>query len=197
MRFSSIFSRKKPSLEQQLEVLARCGITPNPGVSLAALVIEPDPESGNDSPYESLLCTLGETAEEEPFAPRSDNIWHLDTECIEGDGSYASIALRMDALSGGALELRDVKDYIDLEKNRSSLSFALDGQHISWSPKVNDDWLDENILSQFAELLRKKQMGKRFTYCGLFGQDCLIGCATPEQLALLRKHTGLKFDWLK
>jgi hypothetical protein len=197
MRFSNLFSRKKPSIEEQLQVLARCGISPNRGVSASDLAIEPDPQSGNDSPYETLLCALGDTSEEEPFEPRSDSIWHLDTECIEGDGSYVRIAERMAKLSGGTLDLRDVKDHIDSDNEKASLWFTVDGRSVSWSPKVNDDWLDEKIMSNFAELLTQLQVGKRFTYYGLFGQDCLIGCATPEQLALLRKETGLKFDWLK
>jgi hypothetical protein len=34
------------------------------------------------------------------------------------------------------------------------------------------------------------------SYHRLQGQDCLIGCSTPEQLSRLRKETGLDFQWL-
>jgi hypothetical protein len=194
MRFSDLFSRKDPSLEEQLAVLARCGITPNQGVQVDQLRIE---KRAGQSLYEPLLCSLGDDAEEEPFLPISNNIWHLDTECIEGDGSYVRIARRMESLAGDDLKLQDVRDSIDIDDETASLTFVVDGRAVSWSPRVKSDWIDESIMTKFAQLLEEKRTGKRFTYCSLFGQDCLVGCATPEQLALLKKETGMKFDWLK
>jgi hypothetical protein len=62
--------------------------------------------------------------------------------------------------------------------------------------KVDDDWVDPYIFPRFTELLVVRNAGKRFTYIDLGGQDCLIGCATPGQRALLESKTGLKVDWL-
>jgi hypothetical protein len=185
------FLRRKPTLDEQISVLARCGIAPKPGVSIEALGIPHQP-----IPYELLLVVLGAHAETPPFSPHSDNIWHLDFECIEGPGSYVRVANRMETLAGGELELRNVEDFIDPHNGKASLSFTSDGENVSWPIKVKDDWLDGDVLSKFAQLLEAKQASKRFTYCSFEGQDCLIGCSTPEQLALLRKETGLKFKWL-
>jgi hypothetical protein len=103
----------------------------------------------------------------------------------------------MESLAGGELELRNVEDFIDPNTGKASLSFTCDGHDVSWPIKVKDDWLDGDVLSRFAQLLKAKQSTKRFTYCSFEGQDCLIGCATPDQLALLRKETGLKFEWFE
>lgn len=54
----------------------------------------------------------------------------------------------------------------------------------------------QTILSRLAQLLESWQAGRRFTYIGLKGQDCLIGCATPKQLDMQAKTTGLEVEWL-
>jgi hypothetical protein len=194
--FFDFLSRKKPSLAEQLATLAGCGISPNKNFLLDQLEIPAHSEFYEKSPFTPLLCALGDDSDEAPYLPHSNNIWHFDTECIEGDGSYVRIAERLALLAGDFLRLEDVRDRVDNDEEIASLSFTFDGQKIEWAPKVNEDWVDERILSNFAELLNRKKAPRRFTYCGLFGQDCLIGCATPEQLDALRKATGLKFVWL-
>ena len=63
--------------------------------------------------------------------------------------------------------------------------------------KVDDDWVDTKVLTQFAELLEGRRAGKRFTYIDLKAQDCLVGCATEEQREWLRAQTGLAVEWLR
>ena len=103
----------------------------------------------------------------------------------------------MSLLAGERLRLQDLEDYVDVENQRASLSFTLHGEKITWAPVVNHDWIDPVILSNFVKLLDKRNARMRFTYLDLRGQDCLIGCATAEQLASLRKATGLNFEWLR
>ena len=45
--------------------------------------------------------------------------------------------------------------------------------------------------------LKKQNTGRRYTYCDLKGQNCLVGCATEDQLRKLRKMTGMNFTWLE
>ena len=52
------------------------------------------------------------------------------------------------------------------------------------------------ILSRFAALLEERNTGRRFAYLDLGGQDCVMGCSSPEQLTLLRKRAKLAFKWL-
>lgn len=102
----------------------------------------------------------------------------------------------MSLLAGNDLPIENLEDYVDLEQQRASLSFTLNGEKITWSPVVNRDWIDQIILSYFARLLDQQKTSARYTYLDLRGQDCLIGYATAERLASLRKATGLNFEWL-
>jgi hypothetical protein len=99
-------------------------------------------------------------------------------------------------LAGGVLPLKDIDDYVDIEEGKAWLSFKLNSEDYKWAATAEDDWVDANIISQIAELLAERNIGKRFTYFNLGGQDCLIGCSTPEQFENLKKETGLNFQWL-
>jgi hypothetical protein len=72
----------------------------------------------------------------------------------------------------------------------------LEGVEYRWDAAIDDDWVDAAILSKFADLLASRNRARRFTYIDLGGQDCLIGCATPEERSALAEKTGLKVEWL-
>ena len=157
-------------------MLAKAGIVLNPRVRPESLLLAFTREQFEGDPYRLLLCVMGEEGEDAEYP--SDQIWHFDTECIEGDWSYIRIATRMATLAGDALPLEQIGDSVDLEAGTAWLSFALDGQTYRWDVEVNDDWVDSSVLSRFAQLLEARKVGRRFTYVDLKGQDCLIGCAT-------------------
>lgn len=188
------------SLAEQLRMLAECGIRLSPAVAPEYISSRFSSKGSEKDSYRLLLCALGgeiETQEDiEHAGYLSDDIWHFDTECIEGDGSYVAIAERMSTLAQGELPLRNIDDRVDFEEGVAWLSFTLDDQPHKWPLKVDDDWVDPALFDRFAELLASRKSGKRFTYINLGGQDCLIGCATPEQRACLAARTGLKVEWL-
>ena len=188
--------RAKVSVEDQLATLAACGISLKPDISRAAIFSCYEEKTLEREPYTLLLAALGGEAEEEPYGFLSSDIWHFDTECIEDHGDYARIAMRMEELAGGDLPLENIEDYVDVEEGRARLTFRLDGRDYKLELKVEDDWVDTNVFDEFDTLLRGRRTGKRFTYLDLGGQDCLIGCSTPEQLENLRAATGLDFRWL-
>src|SRR5262249_61658822 len=103
---------------------------------------------------------------------------------------------RMSDLADGGLPLGHVEDHVDPDEETAWLSFKLNGRAFKWDAAVDDDWVDPTILSRFVQLLAQQRTDKRFTYLDLGGQDCLIGCCTPRQLASLNKNTGLNFEWL-
>jgi hypothetical protein len=187
-------------LEDQLRVLTDCGIKLAPFITPEYLAHAVSGGGYEKDPYLLLLCVLGGEAEgespEELFGYLSDNIWHFDTECIDDHGSYAAIASRMAVLAQGGLPLLNVEDYVDVEEGEAWLSFTLDDRSYKWPAKVDDDWVDPFIIAKLTELLDSRNVGKRFTYINLGGQDCLIGCATPEQRSCLESQTGLKVEWL-
>ncbi len=189
--------RRKVAIQQQLETLGRCGIRPKDGIGINELLESFDREQYESDPYELLLVRLGGELEREPYPPISDDIWHLDTECIEDHGDYARVARRIQALAKGELPLMDIRDYVDVEAGEAWLAFTIGGREIKWGAKVNHDWLDTDMLDNFRQLLAERGSKRRLTYYDLRGQDCLIGCSTPAEFSDLKKLTGLKFEWLR
>jgi hypothetical protein len=195
--------RRQPSLEEQLAVLDSCGIRLHAGLTIDHLLRVFDRQEYETEPFQLLLTVMGGEAGEmidedsDPlFAYPSDNIWHLDTECIEDHGSYIAVAERMRDLAQGELPLIFIEDYVDINAKAAHLSFHLDGQKYRWEAQVEDDWIDPTILSKFVELLTARNTARQYTYCDLGGQDCLIGCSTPQELASLQVKTWLPFEWL-
>ncbi len=187
--------------EEQLRVLAECGIFLSASVTPDLLLRSFSREQYEQDPYRLLLSVMGGEPEyglqvEGEVEALSENIWHLDMECVEDDGAYVVVAERMALLAQGDLPLENIDDEVDLEEGEAWLSVTLDGHTYKWQPRVNEDWLDPSILSRLAGLLAARDTGRRFTYIDLGGQDCLIGCATEEQRACLESRTGLKVEWL-
>jgi hypothetical protein len=178
------------TLEEQVNTLAECGIRLAPGVGLEQILASFPRKEYERDPYQLLLCVMG--SEE----AASQSIWHFDAECIEDHGDYTTIAERLRDMAQGALPLTNIQDFVDIEAKEAWISFELDDLPVRWEAKVHDDWVDETVLSRIAQLLTARNAGKRFCILDLWGQDCLIGCCTPEELGTLNKRTGLKFEWL-
>jgi hypothetical protein len=189
--------RKKASLEIQWETLASCGIRANNGIEIKDALSSWSREQYESDPFKLLLVFLGGDLEQEPYPRVSNSVWHLDTECIEGHGDYARVATRMSLLAGGQLPITDIADYVDVEEGMAWLSFHLDGKETKWEAKVDDDWIDPSILSNFVRLLDSRGATRRFTYLDLGGQDCIVGCSTEEEFTKLKELTKLTFQWLE
>lgn len=193
----SLFRREsRLSLEEQIQALAECGIVLRQGLTIDDLLASFNREQFVKDPFLLTLCVLGGTMEQPPYKPISEDIWHLDTECIWDGGDYVTIAERMRDLAKGNLPIRDIKDHVDIQKQSAWLSFSLDEKKIQWEAIVNEDWIDPSILTRFAELLAARESSRRFIYLDLGGQDCIIGCSSPEQLEAVKQKTGLPFRWL-
>ncbi len=192
-KIKKIKSPKDTDINQKLAHLEKAGIALAPGI-----MIKDIPEELNDGTYESLLIAMGGELEEKnrQWMPLSSDIWHFDTECIEDHGDYARIAARLSEITKGGLPLQNIRDFVDIEAKTAWLSFILDGKEYKWDLKVDDDWIDTELFSKFAKLLRDHNPEKNFAYMSL-GQDALIICCTFEQLKLLNKLPGIKFRFEK
>jgi hypothetical protein len=102
----------------------------------------------------------------------------------------------MAMLAGDSLPIESVHDEFDLRRGVAWLTFKLRDEDFRWPAKIEERWIDPNILSRFAALLDAQDTTLRYICLDLGGQDCLIGCATDEQFSALRKFTGLAFEWL-
>ena len=184
------------SLYDQLDTLAACGISAREGSGPADLIRRHSERDYETSPFKLLLAELGADSDEPPYLPMSDNVWHMRAECATRGGDYVKVARRMATLAGNALPLEAVRDEFDLRHGVAWLSFNLRAEQFRWPAKVEERWIDPMILSRFAVLLEAQEAGLRYICLDLGGQDCLLGCATQEQFAALRKRTGLDFEWL-
>jgi hypothetical protein len=181
--------RASPSLDEQLDTLASCGVKLAEGVDRREIMGGLSPSAFEADPFRLAIVRM---------ARASHDLWHFDTECIDGPGCYMSIAESFAALAKGDLPLEAIEDDVDLESGEAWIQFTLDGQVHRWEAAVEGDWVDPTILGRFAELLAQRTGGqRRFTYIDHGGgQDCMIGCSTPEQLEQLREKTGLEVTWL-
>jgi hypothetical protein len=184
-------------LEEQLATVASCGIRLKPEFTVETLLESFPREKYETSSYAGLLIRMGGELERKPWAPLSNNVWHLDTDCIEDRGDYARIAERFRDLAQGELPIEKIRDRVDIENGDAWVEFELNGETIHWGARVNKHWIDPEIISNFCGLLAGLERPRRYTYFDLKGQDCLIGCATEEELRKLRKDTGLRFSWLE
>jgi len=162
----------------------------NSDIEAGALLDEFSEEEYENDPYQLLLISMGgEIHKNDEFFVVSDNIWHLDTECIEDHGDYVSVIERLKRMT--TLEIRNIQDFIDIEEEIAWVSFEYDNKTIRWDLEIHDDWLDLNIFDKFNQLIGNST-NKKLAIASL-GQDCLIGYFNEKQLIELNKLLKIKF----
>ncbi|PEC47716.1 hypothetical protein COJ46_04325 [Bacillus sp. AFS077874] len=163
-------SKKKVSFSEQLCELQKIGIELNSNLNEELILAEYSEEEFENEPYLLLLIALGSELElNENYNNCSNEIWYLDTECIEDTGDYVRIAERIKDLSKNYLDLKNIKDYVDIENQEASISFTLDEEDYCWKLEVNDDWIDEKIIVKFNDLLEIKNSNNRVYILDLRG----------------------------
>jgi hypothetical protein len=174
-------------------LLAAIGIRRRPGVSDADLLLSL--EGTMDSPVDwvDLLCVLGGDVERGKFGRISDDLWHVDAECIVEDGDYVRLLERFVILARGALPVQNLRDHVDLENGVAWVEFDLDGQTSHWDLPVSDDWMAPELYSHLQALVASRS-DNRFFITAL-GQDSLIGFGTAALKEKLSGLSGLKFAW--
>ena len=175
------------TIEEKLDALAECGLKLKEQFSVTDLADSWGREALDEPGWNMPLICLGMTQEEPPWTPHCENLWHFDTECIEGDGSYVSIAKRMTDMAQGALPLSDIQDHVDIDAGKAWLRFNCQGKSVQVDFQVQDDWVDTSLFRHFVDLLAKCDPDKLFIYFDLGGQDCIIGCVTRDGYRRLQK----------
>ena len=171
------------TLEEKLERLASFGWTLAPGITVDDLLEQyarPDLEAPG---YELLLVTLGGETDDGRWQPHCEQVWHFDTECIEGPGSYVRIAERVAGMVGPELVLTDVRDHVDDDGEEASLSFTCGGQSHTWPLTFDHDWVDPKVFTRFVKLVKTQAPDRLLLYFDLGGQDCLLACADRNRLS--------------
>ncbi|MBV9124236.1 MAG: hypothetical protein JO112_12835 [Planctomycetes bacterium] len=175
------------TIEERLQILAECGLKLKDQFGVPDLIESWGREALDEPGYDLALVCLGMTQEKPPWTPHCENLWHFDTECIQGDGSYVRIAKRMAEMTQGSLPLSDFQDHVDIEGGKAWLRFRCRDQPVHIPCTVQDDWVDTSVFGYFVDLLAHCDPNKRFIYYDLGGQDCIIGCVAHEQFNKLKK----------
>jgi len=181
------------TLEERLALLDECGLKLASPFKIKDLFTLMDRSDYEEPELDNVVFGLACEEEKEPFRPFCRNLWHFDTECIEDNGDYAHIAKRISELTQGSLPIENIQDHIDIDKGEAWLAFSINGKHYKYNCKVDDDWVDTEIFSQFVELLDQYDRSKTFICYDLGGQDIIIGCVTKEQFIKL-KSLGVNFQ---
>jgi hypothetical protein len=186
----------KPSvpLREALQQLAIIGIRRRDGVSDDDLLLSLDGTMDSPVDWISLLCVLGGEVERGKFGRISDDIWHLDAECIEDNGDYVRVLERFVILAKGQLPLTALRDHVDIENGEAWVEFTLDGQTVHWDLEVSDDWLAPELYTRLQELVEERADGKKFFIVAL-GQDSLVCFGDAAMKDALSKLSGLQFQW--
>jgi hypothetical protein len=115
------------SLEQKLEILARCGLKLAAPFTIEDLLESWARDEFEEPGFDLALVGLGVTEEKEPWRIRCAKAWQFDTQCIENTGDYCRIAERMKAIAQGSLPIENIRDHVDLEDGRAWLAFLVQG----------------------------------------------------------------------
>lgn len=182
------------SVRQGLEQLAALGIRRRDGISDDDLLLSLGGTMDSPVDWVTLLCVLGGNVERGDFPRISDDIWHLDAECIEDNGDYVRVLEQFVVLAKGQLPLTDLRDRVDIENGEAWVEFTLDGKPIHWDLEVSDDWLAPELYTQLQELVTARAGGKKFFIVAL-GQDSLVGFGDAALKDALSRLIGLEFQW--
>jgi hypothetical protein len=140
-----------------------------------------------------LLCVLGGEVERGGFERISDDIWHIDMECIEDNGDYIRLVERFAILAKGLMPLKNIRDRVDIEAGEAWVEFELDGKIIHWDLEVDNDWASPELYSNMQELVETRS-DKKFFITAL-GQDSLICFGDAAMKQKLSELSGLDFQW--
>lgn len=179
------------SVEGRMAALTRLGLQLAPGTSIESLMEEHGRESMERS-WLDLLYAIEFDDQVASWQEGSLNVWILDAECIENDGDYIRIAKGFEVMSGGALVFENLRDSVDFESNKASLSFRLGGKDHAWDITLEDDWLDPEVFGELSRIFEEKGRGRVMKPHNL-GQASLWVAGPPDKVAAFEDLTGLTF----
>jgi len=195
MSIFSIFQSRpaRMPLEEQLRVLADCGVKLSPEGTIEDLLSHHPREEYEAQPFKELIPVLGFEVEREPFAPLCHRLWMCDYERIEDHGAYAEVIARLHEMSERSLLISAITDFVDVEAGTAWVEFDLAGERIHWVAKVNNDSLDPSIIPKFDALLKSRGSPFRFYSSHTdFGQSSFFACFSVSEFERFRNEVRFK-----
>ena len=128
------------------------------------------------------------------LAYSENDVWSQDPEadvCAENK-VYSGVISEWAGISCGAFAPIDIAEHWESETGPVTLSFRLNGQLVSVSPRYQDDWIDLDVLQQINALIAHS--GRQFE-CAVDCNFALVLCLTREQKRTMQKQRRFPFAW--
>lgn len=186
-------SKQAVSLARALELLAAIGIRPRPQIAHDDLLFSLSGTLDSPVDWTLLLCVLGGEVERGDFERISDDLWHVDAECIEDNGDYVRLVERFAILTKGLLPLKNIRDRVAIDEGEAWVEFELEDKTIHWDLEVSDDWMAPELYSNLQQLVSARSEKKFFITA--LGQDSLICFGDEAMKQKLSELSGLEFQW--
>lgn len=120
----------------------------------------------------------------------SDQSWNFDFERITGDGSYVDIIENFLRVSGDETRFINIEDHVDFETNTASIRYDIPGKGtVEYTPKVNSDWADPDIIVKIARDIEKHDKDKRRFWYKDNGQAVILFFLTDTERQALDRLT--------
>lgn len=163
-------TEKMIPLEIQIEKLKEIGFSLNDGLDIDFLLDEFDRHEYESDPFECILYVYGSEHEEPDgtWKQNCNDIFLLDTECIEDNGAYVNILGKFRDLSKDVFKISNTKDFVDFDSSKAWVSFDFQGIEYRWDIRLDDDWFDVGLIDKINDLVIKSGSQKRFY---TFSQD--------------------------
>ena len=190
--------KRTVSLYAQQEALKACGVTVNAGVTESDLVAFESKADMEKKPYAGLVEVLGIELEREPYTPISNSLWMCDYERVEDHGAYKEIIERLELMTGSALKLSNIEDYVDVEEGKAWVEFDFNGERFHWDAQVDNDWMDPYIIVKYNQLLKSSSSDYRiYSNHSDYGQVAFFAAFTVEQYKCFRKLSKIKLELIE
>ena len=212
--FEGTFDMQMPvadvPLEEQIETLASLGLhVPEETVEYIQQnsTLEYNlHDRMEENPYTWLLMNLGRPEHDEDWnvVGYSSEVFWFDFEGFDLTTDYIDLlngmlALAQESPLDSVNNIREDTEDVDWEKGRGRITVSLnwEGQDYEYKMKVFYDWIDDEALTIFNELLEGQDTPKRFYAMGDNGQGVIVFFCTEEWAEEFAQKTGFVLEMLE
>jgi hypothetical protein len=155
-RLLELWADDLSSLHMRIENLAKIGLSMAPSRTITDLLEHLDRESYARDPYGAIL-----TAYAGGICERG---WEFDFEALSGAGDYAEAFRPFVRMIGQPDLVTDLSDDFDIRKKSCVVTYKIKGEQRQRTARINNDWVDEKILSAFLNDL-EESAGSDARFC--------------------------------
>lgn len=202
--------RPRVPLEEQIETLASLGLHV-PEETVEYIRQNSTPEYNlcdvvEEYPYTWLLMDMGGPSYDEDWnvVGYSSEVFWFDFEGVDLSTDYTEILNGMLALAqegplDSVSDIRADTEDVDWEKGSGTVTVSLNwkGQDYHYDMEVYYDWIDEEVLFIFNELLEGQDTPERFYATGDDGQGAIVFFCTEEWAEEFTEKTGILLEILE